>query len=98
MALLVQFDQENEILLLRVAGPLTKDVIAELQVAIKTYSNDTDAQAAIFDFSQVTEFALSTPYIQQLARQNPSMKNAVERRRVIVAPANVGLASHACSR
>jgi hypothetical protein len=65
-------------------------VVAEVPVAIRTYSNETDAQAAIFDFSQVTEFALSTPYIQQLARQKPSMKNAADRRRVIVAPEGVG--------
>ena len=90
MALLFQFDRENKILLLRVAGPLTEDVVAEVQVAIRTYSNETDAQAAIFDFSQVTEFALSTPYIQRLARQKPSMKNAADRRRVIVAPEGVG--------
>jgi hypothetical protein len=90
MALLLQFDRENKILLLRIVGPLTEDVVAEVQVAIMTYSNETDADAAIFDFSQVTEFSVSTPYIQQLARQRPSMKNAADRQRVIVAPEGVG--------
>jgi hypothetical protein len=90
MALLFQFDRENKILLVQVAGPLTEDVVAEVQVAIRTYSNETDAQAAIFDFSSVTEFALSTAFIQRLARQKPSMANAAQCRRIIVAPAGIG--------
>jgi hypothetical protein len=90
MALRFQFDRKNKILLLRVEGPLTQEVLTELQVAIRTYSNATDAHAAIFDFSHVTEFALSTAFIQQLARQEPSLANAASRRRVIVAAAGVG--------
>ncbi len=90
MPLRFQFDRKNKILLLRVEGPLTQGVLAEIQVAIRTYSNETDAQAAIFDFSHVTEFALPTAFIQQLARQEPSLANTANRRRVIVAPAGVG--------
>jgi hypothetical protein len=90
MALRFQFDRKNKILLLRVEGPLTQEVLGEVMVAITAYSNERDVEAAIFDFSHVTEFALSTAFIQQLAKQKPSLANAANRRRVIVAPAGVG--------
>jgi len=90
MALRFQFDRNNKILLLRVEGPLTQEVLAKAQVGITSYSKERDVEGAIFDFSQVTEFALSTAFIQQLARQKPSLPNAANRRRVIVAPAGVG--------
>jgi len=37
MALRFQFDRKNKILLLRVEGPLTQEVLAEVQVAITAY-------------------------------------------------------------
>jgi hypothetical protein len=55
-------------------------------VPIRTNSIATDARAGIFDFSSVTEVALSTAYLQKLARDEPAMIDATRRPRIIVAP------------
>ena len=84
-----EFDRRNKVLLLRVEGRLTDELLAETQVAIREQSMATDADAGIFDFSLVTEFALSTAFIHKLAKEEPSMGDAARRPRIIVAPTAV---------
>ncbi len=81
-----EFDSVNKVLLVRVEGRLTDELLAETQRAIRTNSIATDARAGIFDFSSVTEVALSTAYLQKLARDEPAMIDATRRPRIIVAP------------
>jgi hypothetical protein len=77
-----EFDVETKILLIRVAGRLTDESLTELEEASRKYSTTTGAKVGIVDLSSVTEFALSTEFIRQRARQEPSMADP----RIIVAP------------
>ena len=85
MAFRFEFDSANRILLLRVDGRLTDELLGELYKAIRKYSTATDARAGILDFSSVTEFAVSSEIIRQLAHQEPAMPDA-SRPRIVVAP------------
>jgi hypothetical protein len=66
-----EFDPTNRILLVRVEGRLSDELLAECYGAIRKYSTSTDARAGIFDLSSVTEFALSADFIRQLAKEEP---------------------------
>ena len=80
----------NKLLLARFEGRLTDEACIEFYRAIRRYSTATDASAGIWDFSSVTEFAMSSGFIRQLAEQEPAMPNATMRPRIVVAPATVG--------
>jgi len=84
-----EFDRRNKVLLVRVEGQLTDELLAETQQAIRKYSVETDAGAGIFDFSLVTEVALSPAYVHKLAKEEPAMGDATRRPRIIVAPTAV---------
>jgi hypothetical protein len=81
-----EFDPVNKILLLRLDGRQTDESLAGCYRAIREYSAATDASAGIWDFSSITEFAVSTEFIRQLARQEPAMPNATMRPRILVIP------------
>jgi len=81
-----EFDPENKILLARFEGKLTDELLAGFYRAARKYSTATDARAGITDFSAVTEFAISSAIINQLARQEPAMPDATTRPRFIVVP------------
>jgi hypothetical protein len=68
-----EFDATNRILLLRAEGLFTEKLVRDNQASIRRYSTVTDARAAIFDLSGVTEFVLSTSFIRDLAKEAPSM-------------------------
>jgi hypothetical protein len=82
-----EFDPENKDLLVQPEGRLTDESLLEIYTGIAKYSVATDARAGIFDFSLVTEFAVTADTIRNLARQEPAMPDAVHRPRVLVAPA-----------
>src|SRR5271170_4592259 len=83
-----EFDPVNRVLLARIEGRLTDELLAETQGAIRARSIATDAKVGIFDFSSVTEFALSTAFLREIAKREPAMIDAT-RRRFIVAPTAV---------
>jgi hypothetical protein len=85
-----EFDSVNKILLARFEGRLTDEATVEFYRAIGRYSTATDASAGIWDFSSVTEFAISSEFVRQLAEQEPAMPNATTRPRIMVVPATVG--------
>ena len=87
MGLRFEFDPENKILLGRFEGRLTNEGMIELYESIRKYALATGAQAGIWDFSFVTEFAATSDLIRSLARQEPAMPDAANRPRFIVAPA-----------
>lgn len=60
--------------------------MAEFYRAIRKHWTAADAGVGIVDFSSVTEFALSSNLIRQLANQEPCMSVAINRPRFIVAP------------
>ncbi len=65
---------------------MTDEEIAEFYRAIREHWTAADARMGIVDFSSVTEFALSSTLIRELARREPCMPDATNRPRVIVAP------------
>jgi|SRR5208282_6043912 len=85
-----EFDPANKLLLVRVGGRLTEEVVTELYKAIRAYSTATDASAGIWDFSSVTEIALSANFIREIANQEPAMPDATKRPRFIVVPDTLG--------
>jgi len=68
MAFRFEFDAANRILLLRVEGRLTDELLAECYQAVRKYSTATDANMGIFDFSSVTQFAASCALTERGAR------------------------------
>ena len=85
-----EFDPVNKILLFRCEGQLTDESLVESYSAIRKHSTATDARMGIWDLSFVTEFAVSSEFIRQLANQEPAMPDATRRPRIIVAPDTVG--------
>ena len=85
----IEFDQMNKILLMRVEGRLTDESLARLDKASRKYSRATRALVNIVDLSSVTEFAVSTHSIENLACQKPTGRG-LRRRCFIVAPDGVG--------
>lgn len=88
VALRVEFDAVNKILLFRFEGQLRDDSVAQSYQTIREYWSTTGACMGIVDFSSVTEFALSGNLITRLAQQEPCMSDGFTRPRVIVAPEN----------
>jgi len=86
-----EFDPKNRILLLRFEGRLTDDLLPELYWEVRKYSIATDASAGIYEFSAVTEFAVSPEMILHMANREPAMPDVTRRPRFIVAPAMLGL-------
>ena len=84
------FNSENRILLLRVEGRLTDALLSELYWGIRKYCAATNANAGVWDFSPVTECAVSPELIRGLSTREPAMD--ATRPRFIVAPATFGQA------
>jgi hypothetical protein len=89
MPIRFEFDQVNKILLLRVDGQLTDELLGEVYRAIRSYSIATDAAATIVDLSGVTKFVVSSEFVRRLAQGQPAMPNT-ERPRIVVAPQTDG--------
>lgn len=85
-----EFDPVNKILLFRAEGVLTDEALAEAYRAVRKYAIATGASTGIMDLSPVSEFAVSTEFVRQLALQEPAMPDSATRPRVIVAPDTVG--------
>jgi hypothetical protein len=78
-----EFDPVNKVLLLRVAGPLTDEALAEGYRAIRRHSAATNPSAGIFDFTAVTDFPVSTEFIRQMAKNEPAIPS--DRPRALIA-------------
>jgi len=83
-----EFDPMNKILLLRFAGQLTDRVYTEAYDAAQRNWASTVAQMGILDFSPVTEVALSTEFLRQLADREP-IGDATKQPRAVVAPSDL---------
>jgi hypothetical protein len=85
-----EIDRGNKILLLRVSGRLTDELLAEIYQEVRTHTRAIDIRAGIIDFSSVKDWAVSSAFLRELAKQEPAMADATQRRRILVAPAAVG--------
>jgi hypothetical protein len=86
-----EFDAANKILLMRFKGRLTKESALELYQAIRTHSTATDASAGIWDFSSMTEVALSAEFLRRMVDLEPAMPDGAKRPRVVIPPPTAGL-------
>jgi hypothetical protein len=86
MALRLEFDPLNKILMVRVEGPGTGEVVQEARRAARKHSIATGASAGIMDFSSVTEFPISSSLVGEFAKQEPAFGNIP---RILVAPSTV---------
>lgn len=86
----VEFDAVNKISLMQVGGRLTDESLPYLYEESRKYSNATAARASIVDLSSVSEFAVSSQSIQNLAHQKPTSTHNTGRRCFIVAPKACG--------
>jgi hypothetical protein len=85
-----EFDPANKVLLVRVEGRLTDELLEETYQALRTYSRANEVRAGIVDFSAVSDWALSSAFLRELAKKEPAMADAARRRLIIVTPATVG--------
>jgi hypothetical protein len=81
-----EFDPVNKILLARLDGQLTDELLAGFHEAAWKCAAAIDPQSAIVDLSSVTEFSVSGESVRQLARQRTPLPNSTRMPRVIVAP------------
>ena len=80
-----EFDSGNKILLLKVEGRFTDELLAETYQMTRKHCVATDANMGIWDYSSVTDWALSAEAIRNVAGQEPAMADATKRPRVIMA-------------
>jgi hypothetical protein len=85
-----EIDRGNKILLLRVEGRLTDELLAEIYQLVRTHTRAIDIRAGIIDFSSVKDWAVSSAFLRELAKQEPAMADSARRRLMVVAPATVG--------
>jgi hypothetical protein len=85
MALRFEFDAVSRILLMRFEGRLTEEALTKIYSEIRKHTAATDASAGIWDFSSVTEFAVSAEFIRHIASLEPAIPDT-SRRRFIVVP------------
>jgi|SRR5580658_770868 hypothetical protein len=85
-----EIDRGNKMLLLRVSGRLTDELLAEIYQQVRTHTRAIDIRAGIIDFSSVNDWALSSSFVRELAKQEPAMADSARRRLMVVAPAAVG--------
>jgi hypothetical protein len=79
------FDGVNKILLLRLEGGVTEEILREIYIVGRKYWTATKPKMAIVDCSAVTGTAISSDRILELAKPEP-MPDTVGRPRIIVAP------------
>jgi hypothetical protein len=85
-----EIDRGNKMLLLRVSGRLTDELLAEIYQQVRTHTRAIDIRAGIIDFSSVNDWALSSSFVRELAKQEPAMADSARRRLMVVSPAAVG--------
>jgi hypothetical protein len=86
----LEFDPANTILRMRIEGRLTDESLAEVYQTGLEHWAATDASAFIWDFSFVTEFAISTSFMREMANQEPAMPDTTRRPCIVVVPTTIG--------
>jgi hypothetical protein len=80
-----EFDKDHQVLLVHLDGRLSEDSLGSLTRAAEKHWAATKPRAEIIDCSGVTEFAIASDRIRQLARQQLN-SDAAQRHRVIIVP------------
>jgi hypothetical protein len=91
MAFRFEFDSVNKVLLARFAGRLTEELFLGFRQEVRKHSAATDPRMGIMDYSWVTQFALSSSLVRELAKQESPIGN-IPRVIVVQSTAGFGLA------
>ena len=88
-----EFDPANKILMTRLDGELTDELIKETDVGMRKHLLEKNPQVHIVDCSSVSKFLISGDAVRSLARREPALPGA-NCRRFFVMPstASFGLA------
>ena len=89
MAYRFEFDRKNKVLLMRYEGQLTQVMAEESGAALQRYWPATSPSAVIVDFSSVTELAVPTGFLREVADQ-ALLVDATSTPVALVNPAPVG--------
>jgi hypothetical protein len=92
MSFRFEFDPLNSILLMRFEGRLTEEALTQVYHEIRKYLVATESRAGIWDFSSVTEFAVSSKFIRHIATLEPATSDTTRRRFIVVQNTAFGLA------
>ena len=84
-----EFDSVNKILITRMDGDLTDDLVREADAGMRKYLIETNPLIHIVDCSSVVKFSMSAESVRYLARREPAIKG-VTCRRFFVMPSTVG--------
>ena len=90
MAFRFEFDPVHKILLARFEGQLTNESAEEYHDALGKNWRATEARAGIWDLSGVTNFAVASEFLRNLANRKPISPGLTDHPRFIVVPATAG--------
>jgi hypothetical protein len=90
MAFRFEFDPVNKILLARFEGELTNESAEEYHDALGKNWRATGACAGIWDLSGVTDFAVASDFLRNLAQRKPISPGLTDHPRFIVVPETAG--------
>jgi len=90
MAFRFEFDPVHKILLARFEGELTNESAEQYHDALGKNWRATEARAGIWDLSGVTNFAVASEFLRDLARRKPISPGLIDHPRFIVVPVTDG--------
>jgi hypothetical protein len=86
-----EFDAVNRILLSRIEGAVTNQLMVEHRNRVRDYARATDAKAFILDFTLAESFEMSSDLIRQLASSAPTVDANYPRVMVVPTQLSYGL-------
>ncbi|HTM35520.1 MAG TPA: hypothetical protein VL156_02125 [Terriglobales bacterium] len=84
-----EFDPANKILMTRMEGELTDDLVREADVGIRKHLSESNPLIHIVECSSVTKFSMFAESVRYLARRERVLKG-MNCRRFFVMPSTVG--------
>jgi hypothetical protein len=86
---LFEYDRVNKVLLTRIAGRFTDELLRECEQASRKHVGATGACAHIVDCSAITEYAVSSEFVRHMAEAEPVLPSP-NRGQFFVVPSAVG--------
>ena len=93
MGVRFEFDPVNKILITRIAGELTDDLIQRVDARMRKWLAEKNPSVHIVECSLVAKFSMSSESVRHLARREPALKgNSCRRFFVMPSTAGFGIA------
>ena len=86
---LFEYDRVNKILLTRIAGRFTDQLLKECEQETRKHLGVTGASAHVVDCSAITEYAVSSEFVRHMAEAEPVLPSP-NRGQFFVVPSAVG--------